>query len=153
MVYSDLQGQLPLKPKHQGNLSKRGLSPEEIHALGYVSLPEFSDRVSVVRNLVERYDVKLLSVPGFYLTDNGHIWLSGNPGLLIPCRDVQGRIVGFQVRADDARGQGASTLSNSAKYRWLSASESKRQHGGVSSGTPIHVSKPRMFSPRQEDSS
>lgn len=52
--------------------------------------------------------------------------MEGPNGLLIPVRDPEGRIIGCQVRADDAR---------AGKYRWLS---SARWPGGFSSGAPCH---------------
>ncbi len=83
-----------------------------------------------MKQLVEKHGRKLLTVPGFYLTSTGRIWLAGTGGLLVPCRNIDGHIVGFQIRADDA---------SESKYTWLSANREKRKGGGVSSGTPIHV--------------
>jgi P4 family phage/plasmid primase-like protien len=61
-------------------------------------------------------------VPGM-----GRRSLYGPEGLLIPCRDTQGRIVALCIRRD-AAGKGP-------KYVWLSSA----QHGGPSPGAPCHV--------------
>ncbi|MBI1926850.1 DUF3854 domain-containing protein [Candidatus Poribacteria bacterium] len=136
-VYHALIGELHLSPKHTQDLLHRGLSPEEVKCLrsqGYATLPDGLERLPLVNELVERFDATLLSVPGFYLTRHNRIWLAGASGLLIPCRDVNGRIVGAQVRVDEGQSGG--------KYRWMSATQKQRQRGGVSSGTPLHVATP-----------
>ena len=130
-VYRDLLGLLPLKSMHRENLHHRGLSDEQIQRLGYKSLPV--NRISIERDMAQRYDAKLLTVPGFYVSQRGNIRLSGRDGFLVPCRDVEDRIIGAQVRVSGAIVGG--------KYRWLSAPEAQRKRGGVSSGAPIHVAK------------
>ena len=133
-VYREFHAELRLSATHRQHLIEaRNLTPEEIHHLGYKTLPApdaLSERAPIVNLLVERHGRQLLTVPGFYLTDSGRIWLSGAGGLAIPCKDVDGNIVGYQIRIDGA---------TENKYRWLSAPKRKRKRGGVSSGTPIHM--------------
>lgn len=52
-------------------------------------------------------------------------------GFLIPCRDVQGRIVSCQIRLD----------TGSPRYVWLS---SRDLPCGASSGAPLHFVKPDL---------
>lgn len=134
-VYQDLHAQLSLSPSDRKHLIEdRRLTPEEVRKLGYKTLPapdEILERGNIIKPLVEREGRKLLTVPGFYLTDSGRIWLAGTGGLLILCKDVDGNTVGYQIRTDDA--------NNGGKYRWFSTPKRKRKRGGVSSGTPIHV--------------
>ncbi|MCH8292526.1 hypothetical protein IH992_15645, partial [Candidatus Poribacteria bacterium] len=141
-VYSQLYSKLPLLSTHRQNLTNRGLSPDEIKQLGYVSLPEGLERLPTIKQLTKHHGRKLLSVPGFYCTRSGQVWLAGRPGMLIPCRNIDGQIIGNQLRINK-EGKG------SGKYRWLSATARQRQKGGVSSGTPIHVAK--IDEPFRED--
>jgi Domain of unknown function (DUF3854) len=134
-VYRDFHLNLSLSDAHRKHLiAERGLTPEEIRTLNYRTMPPpeaMSEWASLINPLAERYGLSLLTVPGFYLTDKGKIWMSCAGGLLVPCKDVDGNIVGNIIRLDNVSGNG--------KYRWVSAPKSKRKRGGVSSGTPIHV--------------
>ena len=55
-------------------------------------------------------------------------------GLLIPVRDVRGRISGLQCRSDG---------KEQPKYKWFSTNP-ERYLSGTSSGTPIHFVKPDL---------
>ena len=130
-VYRTLTSQLHLDRPHRANLMARGLNESEILSLGYVSLPDGLRRLPAIKSCIDLYGEKLLSVPGFYLTEKKRIWLAGQDGMLIPCRDVDGHLTGAQIRINSTDGSG--------KYRWMSATQKQRKRGGVSSGTPIHV--------------
>ena len=131
-VYQDFHAELRLSDPHRVHLREdRKLSLQEIRTLNYKTIPSGDDRLQlapIISRLTERYGQKLLSVPGFYLTDKGRIWLWGAGGILIPCKDIDGNIKGYQIRVDDAQ--------NGGKYRWLSATQKQRKRGGVSSGPP-----------------
>lgn len=72
--------------------------------------------------------VDLRTVPGFVTGRYGGLTLAGGPdAFAIPCRDVEGRIVGLQLRHDRPE---AGT-----KYVFLSSSK----HGGPSSAYACHV--------------
>jgi hypothetical protein len=68
-------------------------------------------------------------VPGFFVAEHeGRYWtVGGLPGLLIPVRDCQGRIVAVLYRPDEQ--------TEGGKYRWLSS----KKRGGPGPGAPIHV--------------
>ena len=89
-VYRTLTSQLHLDRPHRANLMARGLNETEILTLGYVSLPDGLRRLPAIKSCIDLYGEKLLSVPGFYLTPKKRIWLAGEDGMLIPCRDVDG---------------------------------------------------------------
>lgn len=133
-IYRNLHAELRLSGAHRRlMIQDRGLTLEEIRTLDYKTMPSMeamSERAQLINPLIKRYGRKLLTVPGFYLTRRGRIWLAGAGRLLVPCKNVDGDVVGYQVRVDGA-GKG--------KYRWFSASSRQRRRGGVSSGTPIHV--------------
>ena len=121
-VYSALLGHLPLSANHADNLRHRGLTSEEIRGLGYRTLARYGRREVVVRLGA----FKLAGVPGFYQESGG--WrLAGPSGIAIPVRDMQGRIIGLQIRCD---------RTDAAKYRWIS---SRGFDQGCSPGAPVHI--------------
>lgn len=82
-VYESLLAWLPLAPRHLKSLQKRGLTPDEIHYLGYKTLAtEHVDRADThLASLFDRED--LARVPGF--DESGHLSRSFC-GILIPLR-------------------------------------------------------------------
>lgn len=128
-VYTALLDCLTLNSNHYSDLQRRGLPDEVIAYNGYKTLP--SEKTAVLKGISARGVPGAGGVPGFYLGDDGKAALGGVPGLLIPVRDSQQRIVAMQIRRDNAE--------NGGKYVWLSSAEKKR---GVGSGSPAHVSIP-----------
>ncbi len=129
-VYSALLHLLPLHAQHRQALQRRGLSNQHIMCGQYRSLGAGRARVS--RELVDRFGASICaSIPGLYLkcVDGGTWWsIAGASGLLIPIRDLQGRVIAFKIRADDENGNG--------RYTTLSS----RRHGGASPGSNLHIS-------------
>jgi hypothetical protein len=128
-VYSAFLAALSLSAAHQENLRQRGLPDAEIDRRGYRTLP-VRGRARIVRPLQERFGNVIWQVPGFVLkTQDTHRYasVSGPAGLLIPVRDLQGRITALKVRRDAAAADG--------KYRYLSSTK----HDGPSPGAPVHV--------------
>ena len=109
-TYTALLQSLTLASDHRENLLSRGLSPEEIHRLGYKTTPVLGFS-SLAKRLREK-GLYLAGVPGFY--KNQGQWTLKIPGwgILIPVRDVQGQIQGLQVRLDNVEKR---------KFRWLSS--------------------------------
>jgi DNA primase len=125
-VYRAFLDKLVLEPYHRRNLLKRGLSWEETAKNLYKSLPEEpQQRWEICRELIkEGYNLK--GIPGFYQRekDGEKYWDFVNyKGFLIPVKDVQGRIQGFQIRLDE---------EESRKYVWFSSR-------GKPDGTPAHA--------------
>ena len=132
-IYTQILNNLTLSSAHRDHLRDRGLDDDVISALGYKTMPDGTNKRDAFVSLEKGYGDVLLGVPGFYLTKNKHIWLAGSPGIIIPCKNVDGKIIGAQIRVDDT--------SKGGKYKWLSASVGQRRRGGVGSGAPIHVAK------------
>jgi hypothetical protein len=86
-------------------------------------------RVALARRLVDRFGADVCStIPGLYIAkhDGRPYWnIAGAPGLLIPVRNIDGRIVALKVRADHP--------GDGAKYTYLSSIK----HDGP--GAPVHV--------------
>ncbi|HEU0114302.1 MAG TPA: DUF3854 domain-containing protein, partial [Thermomicrobiales bacterium] len=129
-VYDALLAALVLNQSHRDALRKRGLSDLEIDRRLYRSLP-IQGRAKLARELAERFGVEvLLSVPGFIVKDkNGSKYptIAGSAGLLIPCRDLSGRIVALKARRDNA--------GDGPRYSYLSSAK----YGGAGAGSPVHV--------------
>lgn len=123
-VYAAMLANFPPSQKHRQNLRQRGLSDSEIDGRKYGTMPQ--DRWRVVQELSNRFGSSIAGVPGFFTRD-GKIMLGGSCGMLVPIRDVAGRIVALLIRLDDFQGSG--------KYRYLSS----LSHGGNGPGAPIHV--------------
>lgn len=109
-TYTALLQSLTLASDHRENLLSRGLSPEEIHRLGYKTTPVLGFS-SLAKRLREK-GLYLAGVPGFYKSQGQWTLKIPGRGILIPVRDVQGQIQGLQVRLDNVKKR---------KFRWLSS--------------------------------
>lgn len=109
-TYTALLQSLTLASDHRENLLSRGLSPEEIHRLGYKTTPVLGF-ASLAKRLREK-GLYLAGVPGFYKSQSQWTLKIPGRGILIPVRDVQGQIQGLQVRLDNVEKR---------KFRWLSS--------------------------------
>jgi hypothetical protein len=129
-VYRALLAALPLSSTHRQALRQRGLPDVDILCYGYRTLPR-DGRAALARRLVVRYGSDTCArVPGLWVDTHGprRWWaLAGAPGLLIPVRNIDNRIVALKVRAD--------STGESPKYTYLSS----RRHDGPGPGTPVHV--------------
>jgi hypothetical protein len=129
-VYRAFLRDLTLSDAHREALLHRGLDPEGIERGGYRSLLR-RGRAELARNLLQRFPKELLlSVPGLRLGDsNGRQYLSvgGPPGLVVPVRDLAGRVVALKVRRDEE--------DAGPKYLYVSSTG----HGGPGPGAPVHV--------------
>lgn len=111
-TYSAFLGRLTLAKDHRENLKNRGLNDDEIDELGYKTTPVFG--MKAMANTLRNDGFYLSGVPGFY-KDNG-IWTFScdQRGIMIPVKDVQGRIQGMQIRRDN---------TEKRKFRWFSSAE------------------------------
>jgi len=132
-VYEALLKRLRLSERHRRELGERGMSDTAIRRNAYASLL-VRGRAAVCRELASRFD--LTGIPGFCLerADGGSWWtIAGRPGLLIPVRDVEGKIVALRIRPDDPV---------DGKYRWFSSGE---REGGTACAAHCHVARPLGF--------
>lgn len=130
-VYRTLLAMLPLSSTHRQALRQRGLPDVEILRRSYRTMP-LEGRAALARRVVDRFGPDVCStIPGLYIAthDGQPYWsIAGAPGLLIPVRNIDGRIVAIKMRADDPR--------ESPKYTYLSSTH----HSGPGPGAPVHVS-------------
>lgn len=128
-TYSEMLSMLTLSRKHQEDLLRRGLTPEQICIQRYRSVPVFGMK-QMVNTLLEK-GCTVKGVPGFYLGEDGRwtVNLSAKKsGILIPVLSMEGRIQGFQIRLDQ--------VTDSRKYIWFSSVNNRL---GTSSGSPVHI--------------
>jgi hypothetical protein len=129
-VYQSLLGMLPLEHRHRQDLYRRGLSDAEIARRQYRTLPT-RGRAKCARRLVDGFGAKVCAqTPGLYLKEqDGRRWwsLAGAPGLVIPIRDLDGRILALKVRSEGGE------LDH--KYTAISS----KNYGGPGPGAPLHV--------------
>ena len=128
-TYTMLLNQLTLTEPHKEGLLKRGFTEQQIEKNGYKSTPVFGFR-SLARRLLKMGCV-LEGVPGFYEEESGE-WsihfTAKSSGFLVPVRNIEGFIVGMQIRLDHPY--------DGRKYMWLS---SVNYNKGTSSGSPTHL--------------
>lgn len=100
-TYSALLGMLTLTSTHRQSLRDRGLEDGEIDRLGYRSVPAVGQRRLAAELMGAGHALE--GVPGFYLDERErwtlYTWRSG---IIMPERDSAGRILGLQVRKDQA---------------------------------------------------
>jgi hypothetical protein len=122
-VYDKLLGQLEMSTAHFDNLRARGLTADEISKRGYRTADTARSRKAVDELLKEHGADRLLTVPGFTAKD-GRVFFGTSTGLLIPVRDLAGRVVALKVRHDG--------VAQGAKYTWASSRS-------ASCGNVVHV--------------
>lgn len=149
---------LSLSKEHEVYLMReRGLTKEELEENGFFTFPE----QVIIGNFYERlysdygYTPMILKdVPGFYGADffidttnysfsnegdvNAFLF-TDMQGIGIPIKDVQGNIIGIQVRLDEATGNGL-------RYVWFSSSwamNDKSIKYCTPSGAPKDVTRPK----------
>ena len=128
-TYTMFFSMLILADAHKQSLLKRGFTEEQIERNGYKSTPVFGFR-RITKKLIEA-GCTVKGVPGFYQEKDGEWSIHFNPksaGFLIPIRNIDGLIVGAQIRLDHPY--------DGRKYIWLS---STNYHMGTSSGSPVHL--------------
>ena len=142
-----LLAQLTLRPAHREHLRspKRGLSDEQIDALGFKSTPPPFLCRSITERLIKQ-GCKVQGVPGFYQDNGGHwtmAFYQKTAGILIPAIGFDGMLQGFQIKLDiPLKNKDDPPEKPGAKYIWFSSSSKK---GGTGSGSPVH---PGALSPR-----
>lgn len=109
-VYRALLQKLPLASDHQKNLLNRGLNHETIYINEYRTTPLVGTKALADQLLAEGH--ALDGVPGFYRKGEQWSFVPEQRGILIPVRDLQGRIQGLQLRRDNV---------HKRKFRWISS--------------------------------
>ena len=128
-TYTMMLNLLQLSSSNKVNLVSRGLNDEQINKLGYKSTPVYGFE-KLARRLLDS-GCTLEGVPGFYKNSVGN-WCANFTarcsGILVPYRDIDGRIQAFQIRLD-------KEFEDGGKCIWFSSVE---LFCGTGSGSPAH---------------
>src|SRR5574343_360836 len=119
---------LIISPSWEDWLLRRGFLPQQIATCGYKSLP--TDVGQLSSDLHDLYREHWSAIPGFRLTPAGYPRITGAGCLLIPIRDIAGKITGFQLRASAEQIE-----AGLPKYFWFS-------HGGLLPPLFHHIIRP-----------
>lgn len=140
-VYEFTLQVLELSPEHEKKLNDRGFSSADIKKNGYRTLPV--SRIDIAAKIAKQFDYDLSGVPGFWRTPQGRWDIAGKSGIIIPVRDLKGRIAALKVRVD-------KPSSPSSKYLLLSSNpKADRRSGevkypqGTSASIAVHYPAPR----------
>lgn len=124
---------LPLDAADREGLARRGLSPEDIARGGYRSLATGAVRGALARAVVGAVGEEIARrVPGIVQRegDRGpYLSFGGSPGVIVPCRDMDGRIVALKVRRRD------DDPHKGARYLYVTSAKA----GGASAPSVLHV--------------
>jgi hypothetical protein len=121
-AYKILLENLRLEDDHRRDLRRRGLPDAEIDRRGYRSIRN-TDRGRAAPAVHQRLGDAVLAVPGFVRGAHGVTLHGASTGLLVPVRDLSGRIQALKIRR-----------ATDPKYVYLSAGGE-----GAGSGSPVHV--------------
>lgn len=128
-TYTALLSKLSLAQDHEQNLLNRGLTYEDIVRLGYKTTPVVG--MSAIAKQLQTEGYYLAGVPGFYRNSNDEwSFIQEKRGILIPVRDIKGRIQGLQIRRDNMQKR---------KFRWVSSTDQK---DGCRSESWAHLAGP-----------
>lgn len=132
-----------LSEEHLDYLHQRGISDEEIERYGYFTMPEKKALPQIIKHLKKKGNEAemLLGVPGFYKYKNSkQICMNVMKGIGLPIRNVQGQIVGIQVRRDNIK-------DGAKRYRWFSSSFNNKEKTeySLSPGSPLDVVYPKQI--------
>lgn len=84
-------------------LEKRGMSTEEINIRQYKSFPKNTNQIATeMIDKIPHFDKLDLGIPGFYKKD-GKWFINGGEGILVPYRNEENEIIGYQIRVDQVK--------------------------------------------------
>jgi len=136
-AYRAILAACPLSTAHREAMLARGMTATEIEADGYGTLPRGGREDLGALAAAAAGEAAAGRVPGLVPNDRGRIIVVGSAGMLVPVRDVVGRVVGLRIRVD---------FNTKNKYRWLSSSENDNV-ASISGNQPCHVALPAGWVP------
>ena len=112
-TYSALLSKLSLSQDHRQNLLSRGLNDDDIARLGYKTTPVVG--MTAIARQLQKEGHYLAGVPGFFRNENGEwTFFQKLRGIIIPVRDICGRIQGLKIRLDNVQKR---------KFRWFASTD------------------------------
>ncbi|MEG1299886.1 MAG: CHC2 zinc finger domain-containing protein [Erysipelotrichaceae bacterium] len=135
------ESKMNLSSEHKALLLQRGISEKNIRKYGYFTFPSryAMKKINILIKKRGYKETDLLGVPGFYQNKvTGKVTFTALKGIGLPLTDVDGKIIGIQVRRDE-------TSENQSRYIWFSSGFAfmhLKYQKGVSPGSPINVIYP-----------
>jgi hypothetical protein len=124
-IYRYMLDCLTLSEADRKGLLDRGLENKDIDEGQYRTLAN-ADRDQVLKKLFDVFD--LFGVPGFRPSGSGAKFTTQATGLLVPCRNAEGKILALKIRRTNEQVE----ADKGPRYIYLSGGEQ-------SSGAPVHV--------------
>jgi hypothetical protein len=135
-VYSKLLSSLFLSKAHMVNLTSRGLSTERVTELGYKSFPTTRQKRDQITKEIIHSGTSVKGIPGFYVEKDGTpTFVYRKRGIMVPYRDYNNLIQGFQIRKDDSVLTVDADGEKEKKYDWIT---SKGRDGGCATKAYVH---------------
>ena len=137
-----------LSENHLKHLKEcRHLTDEEIEKNGYFTFPSLYVLKHIIKQLKKdgKDEDFLYHIPGFFYDNKKEkptfMLLKNNKGIGIPIKDIDGYIIGIQIRLDTIK-------EGEQRYIWFSSNFANDDNfsKGTSPGTPIDVCYPNDFS-------
>lgn len=139
-VYRIFLDMLTLSEEDKALLKLRGFTDTEIESYGFKTFPRrlLSLRKELESKVSEKFGTTdvLFEVPGFFKKEGEPFSFGYQSGIIIPCKDFEGKIVGLQIRKRDPKAEN--------KYVWFSSSfclkddpDNAYLQDGLSPGSPI----------------
>lgn len=131
-IYADLLAWSPLSPTHRALLTgpAHGLTDQEADRYGSMRR-DASGRRALLHRLIDTHGTgPVLGTPGFHRTEQGDIRFVVDSGILMPRRDLAGRITGVHIRSDNP--------DANQRYLWASST----RYDGPSCGASAHIARP-----------
>lgn len=113
-VYRAFLSALTLNGRHYADLQKRGLTAQAIQNGLYRSVPQSRKEWDDVFYTLQKQEIDLRGVPGFYREDGRYAAAVFGSGFFIPYFNEYRQIAGMQIRFDTAK-------SKSGRYLWFSS--------------------------------
>ena len=149
--YSLLGKDILTKEHYDELINNRHLSMEDIQEDGYFSFPDLDFLDTFIKE-INKYNITeedLKGVPGFYYSKQKERWaftlLRNTSGIGIPIKDIDGKIVGIQIRLDKKSDTGK-------RYQWFSSSfaggdgsTGAKNIYGSSPGVPVAIVRPKTL--------
>ncbi|QGG46845.1 DUF3854 domain-containing protein [Heliorestis convoluta] len=133
-VYKALLSLFSLGDQQKENLLRRGFTEEEIASFGYSQM-RYQDGIALTKQITKVTGISSFTgIPGFYQTKNGQWACKTHNALLIPVRNVNGKIYGLRLRI--------SAVNGERVYAWYTSLRDKNGSalsGGSSPGALLHT--------------
>lgn len=125
-AYNAILTSLPLSGEHRNQLLQRGLHMAAIDR-GMYSTLSINGRGALYRVAEQAVGSWAYQVPGVARSRDGYLIVRGPGGLIVPCRDLHGRVLALKVRRDAPNG--------GPRYLYITSSAG----GGPSARCSVHV--------------